>query len=327
MAIQFSSQPAQFSGKIFFLANTDIVKYLKKDHAIAGVTEGAPSGDIENWDFYKYRLRNTPAPPVKRLKQVHVTSISFKAKAVFRLLFLLRMQAQLNCLKNGRRSSRAHWRHEQRIQESFPYRVHGAYFGSLQRDHHKITDIVIWNPLTQFQIDLVCHSCEEPRTLLQSVRWKDEQTYYKQPRMLFCIQRQVILVRRVYRYSNDHHVLTHDAGILELVANIIEVPFVLIYQHGLTRDLFPYVMSHIHASSSSPVLIKHPGRKVITNCFLRCYSELEHMYSQHMSELPCLWLSADHTFKVSANIGAWSQGVWVKQFDSLFTGLNEMDKL
>ena len=42
-----------------------------------------------------------------------------------------------------------------------------------------------------------------------------------------------------------------------------------------------------------------------------------------MSELPCIWLSADHTFKVSANIGAWSQGVWVKQFDSLFTVLNE----
>ena len=47
------------------------------------------------------------------------------------------------------------------------------------------------------------------------------------------------------------------------------------------------------------------------------------MYSHRMSELPCIWLSVDHTFKVSANIGAWSQGVWVKQFDSLFTVLNE----
>ena len=47
------------------------------------------------------------------------------------------------------------------------------------------------------------------------------------------------------------------------------------------------------------------------------------MYSQHMSEHPCVWFSADHTFKVSANIGAWCQGVWVKQIDSLFTVLNE----
>ena len=69
--------------------------------------------------------------------------------------------------------------------------------------------------------------------------------------------------------------------------------------------------------------IQHPGRKLITNCFLRCYFEQEHKYSQRMSELPCVWLSADHTFKVSANIGAWFQGVQVKQFDSLFTVLNE----
>ena len=47
------------------------------------------------------------------------------------------------------------------------------------------------------------------------------------------------------------------------------------------------------------------------------------MYSHRMSELPCIWLSADHTFKVSANIGVCSQGAWVKQFDSLFTVLNE----
>ena len=69
--------------------------------------------------------------------------------------------------------------------------------------------------------------------------------------------------------------------------------------------------------------IQSPGRRVITNCFLRCYFEQEHMYSQRMSELPRVWLSADHTFKVSANNGAWCQGVWVEQFDSLFTVLNE----
>ena len=248
--------------------------------------------------------------------------------------------------------------------ESFPHRVPGAYFGSLQRDHCKIPDIVIWDPPTQFQIDLACPSCKEPRTLLRAVRWKDGQTYYDQPRMLFCIQRQVILVSRVYRCSNDHQVLAHDAGILELVADNIEVPFVLFHQHGVTRDLFRYIMSHIHAGlrftdierllgqlyydtlafdqsksfslSNAPQdtfintntktnqrQIQHPGRRLITNCFLRCYFEQEHMYSQRMSQLPCVWLSADHTFKVSANIGAWFQGVWVKQFDSLFTVLNE----
>ena len=42
-----------------------------------------------------------------------------------------------------------------------------------------------------------------------------------------------------------------------------------------------------------------------------------------MPELPRVWLSPDHTFKVNANIGVWKKGVWVKQFDLLFTVLNE----
>lgn len=47
------------------------------------------------------------------------------------------------------------------------------------------------------------------------------------------------------------------------------------------------------------------------------------MYAQHTSEIPYKWLSSDHTFKVSANIGFWHKGVWVKQYDSLFCVLNE----
>ena len=144
--------------------------------------------------------------------------------------------------------------------------------------------------------------------------------------------------------------------------NNVQVPFVLFQKQGVTRDLFRYVMSHVYAGlrftdiehllrqmyydrsvsltpgyrqttlpnatnganlSTIKPQIEYPGRRMVTNCFLRSYFELEHMYSHRMSELPCIWLSADHTFKVSANIGAWSQGVWVKQFDSLFTVLNE----
>jgi hypothetical protein len=47
------------------------------------------------------------------------------------------------------------------------------------------------------------------------------------------------------------------------------------------------------------------------------------MYAQHMSEIPFLWLSAEHTFKISANIGFWHRGAWAKQYDSLFCVLNE----
>ena len=34
--------------------------------------------------------------------------------------------------------------------ESFPCRVHGAFFGSPQDYHHETPDIIIWDPQTQF---------------------------------------------------------------------------------------------------------------------------------------------------------------------------------
>ena len=72
--------------------------------------------------------------------------------------------------------------------------------------------------------------------------------------------------------------------------------------------------------------IPREGR-VITNSFLRSYFEREHMFSKRMSQLPCVWISAGDAFKVSANIGSWVQGVWVKQYDSLFTVLNEKEQV
>ena len=122
--------------------------------------------------------------------------------------------------------------------ESFPCRVHGA-FGSPQDYHHITPDIIIWDPQTQFQITLECPGCHEPNTLLREVRWKNGQT---------CIQMQVVLVSRVYHCCNDHQILVHDTSILKLVAkNNVQAPFVLFQKQGVTRDVFRYVMSHVHA--------------------------------------------------------------------------------
>ena len=164
---------------------------------------------------------------------------------------------------------------------------------------------------TQFQITLECPGCHEPNTLLRAVRWKNGQTYYDQPRMSFCIQMQVVLVSRVYRCCSDHQMLAHDAGILKIVAkNNVQVPFVLFQKQGATRDLFRYVMSHVHAGlrftdiehllrqmyydrsasltpgyrqttltnvtnganmSSTKPQIEYPRRRMFTNCFLCSY--------------------------------------------------------
>ena len=155
----------------------------------------------------------------------------------------------------------------------------------------------------------------------------------------------VILVSRVYHCFKDHQLLSHDTvmsqhDLFHYIMSHIHARLRHIDSECLLGQMYYDIFSSDLSGSSTlhsalqgtfnnrnaetnQCQIQPPGRRVITNCFFRCYFEQEHVYSQCMSELRCIWLSADHTFKVSPNIGAWCQGVWVKQFDSLFTVLNE----
>ena len=66
-----------------------------------------------------------------------------------------------------------------------------------------------------------------------------------------------------------------------------------------------------------------PSSDTVLQCFLYIYNNNKQL--QHFSEKSSeIWISADHTFKVAANIGCnVPDGSWVTQFDSLFIVLNE----
>ena len=221
------------------------------------------------------------------------------------------------------------------------------------------SDVILWDPITEFNLVLICPHCSESAARcsnqLHASRWKDGKVSYDEPRKLYCIQRQVILVSRVYRCSAGHHVLAHDPWVLQEThtETRFHIPFILFHKSGVTRDLFLYIFTHVQTgvklndienlisqmytdahcstqrglSSTLTKTLETPGRPTITNCFVRAYFEFEHMYAQHMSDIPFSWLSADHTFKVSANIGFWHRGIWVKQYNSLFCVLNEIGQV
>lgn len=42
-----------------------------------------------------------------------------------------------------------------------------------------------------------------------------------------------------------------------------------------------------------------------------------------MSSFTGTWLSSDHTFKVASNVSMWQNGLWIRQYDSLFSVMNE----
>jgi len=66
------------------------------------------------------------------------------------------------------------------------------------------------------------------------------------------------------------------------------------------------------------------GEKVITACYIREYLVNEHLYGKRMCHMTASLLSADHTFKVSANIGFWCKGKWIQVYDILFIVMNEI---
>ena len=67
----------------------------------------------------------------------------------------------------------------------------------------------------------------------------------------------------------------------------------------------------------------HPNRKLIRQCFVHDYLNKEKLYNARMSSFTGSWLCSDHTFKVAGNVGMWQKGQWIRQFDSMFSIMNE----
>lgn len=99
----------------------------------------------------------------------------------------------------------------------------------------------MWVPLTVCSMELVCPNCH---LALKATRWEDGQPIYDQPQRLFCIQRYVILISRIYHCPNDHQTLAHGPGVLQIVSEVLHSPFVLFHKYG---HLSQYILSNIHA--------------------------------------------------------------------------------
>ena len=164
-------------------------------------------------------------------------------------------------------------------------------------------------------------------------------------------------------FVTGHQIIGHDPSVLSQVKGILPIPFLLFHKAGVTRELHSFIISHANAgltiseiqalwlqtmydaygsrreaylsawnknSNICPPFpefdqrFKQPGEKIIASCIARNYFEKEHLYTKRMCQMTARkWLSCDHTFKVSANIGFWFNKRWVKLYDTLFIVLNE----
>ena len=80
----------------------------------------------------------------------------------------------------------------------FPNRISGTSIfcvgePSAEDSGYYVPDILLWDPLTQFTVELSCPHCltTSIANQLHATRWKDGKTSYDQPRNMDCIQRHV----------------------------------------------------------------------------------------------------------------------------------------
>ena len=108
--------------------------------------------------------------------------------------------------------------------------------------------VIVWSPTEQYAglISSECPKCGMDRVVsqLSPIDWTDGCCSEKQPRLLHCVNTNVILVSRIYQCPNQHRVLGHHPDILHrfTMNNLqIFIPFRLWHRTGFTVLLIDYI--------------------------------------------------------------------------------------
>ena len=108
--------------------------------------------------------------------------------------------------------------------------------------------VIIWSPLEQHgaRVSNECPNCKQDGicTQLRPVGWTDGQSDNTRPRLLYCVNSNVLLISRVYCCECDHRILAHHPDILHQFSRSqlsCLVPFHLWHIAGFTTFFMDYV--------------------------------------------------------------------------------------
>ena len=115
-------------------------------------------------------------------------------------------------------------------------------------EEYLVEDIIIWEPLSESpDLNLRCPNCFETGAvdeLVRAIRRKLGWSSCDQPRRLYGLNNNALLVSRVYICQRRHQTIAHDPAILSQVRHLFGLPFVLFHIGGITRQLSASIISH-----------------------------------------------------------------------------------
>ena len=188
-----------------------------------------------------------------------------------------------------------------------------------------------------------CVECSKP---VDRKVWKISQSQALQPRLLHDIDSMVVLISCQYVCPNNHHYLTTDPRILEVMKSE-DIPFVLLHKSGFVKSFVHRVIGLISegmtiaaverfiteqrrlfiAATASQVKSKlslssiscttqktlenpYPSNDILYKCFITDFLINSQRYSTHMAQIVAKdTISFDHTcFEYRLSQGRWNVG-------------------
>ena len=106
--------------------------------------------------------------------------------------------------------------------------------------------VIVWTPLEQYSAFTMrqCPKCKLNGDMQFRAGWTDGCST-DQPRLLHCVNSNVILVSRIYSCSNNHRVLGHNPDLIRQIPTSL-VPFHLWHVAGFTETLINYIDNLCH---------------------------------------------------------------------------------
>lgn len=222
--------------------------------------------------------------------------------------------------------------------------------------------IFIWSPLNQFSVELSCpvHNC--PYT---PGRWTSNLHTAKSknnPRLIYCLYNNIILIQQYYTCNRGgHETLSASDEIFNQLSEkelkyfryrkysrsmfsfkLIDFIFEQI-GHGSNFQQISEIISNLHFIARSwdenqqysfheDKLVAFPSKDKLMEVFLDVFQERKLFYHLNVNEIPELnidCLAADHTFKISKNIGGYREidDKYQREDMKLFIVLDETQRI
>lgn len=102
--------------------------------------------------------------------------------------------------------------------------------------------LILWCPMTMHRLKIMC---PKHHTTLKATYWQCKNDIWRQPRLVYDMNGNILLVSRMYICSRECRFLSSDTQVLDMISNLIYVPFTLFHKCGYTDTLKEHINGQI----------------------------------------------------------------------------------